>query len=58
MLEKIEGKKRRGWQMMKLLDGIQLNGHEFEQTPGESEDGEALWAAVHRVTKSQKRLSD
>ena len=44
--------------MMKLLDGIQLNGHEFEQTPGESEDGEALWAAVHRVTKSQKRLSD
>ena len=25
----------------------QLNGHEFEQTPGESEDREAWCAAVH-----------
>ena len=34
-----------------------LNGHEFEQTPGDSE-GEAWRAAVHGVTKSQTRLSD
>ena len=58
MLGKTEGKKRRvaddemiGWHH-------QLNGHEFEQTPGESEGREALWAAVHRVAKSQKPLSD
>ena len=36
----------------------QLSGHESEQTPGESEGREALWAAVHRVAKSQKPLSD
>ena len=32
----------------------QLNGHEFEQIPG---DGEAWCAAVHGVTKSQTQLS-
>ena len=32
-----------------------LNGHEFEQTPGES----AAWCnAVHEVTKSQTRLNN
>ena len=31
----------------------QLNGHEFEQIPG---DGEAWRAAVHGVTKSQTQL--
>ena len=35
MLRKIEGRRRRGQQRMRWLDGI--NGHEFEQTPGESE---------------------
>ena len=30
----------------------QLNGHEFEQTPGDSKDKEAWLAAVHGVTKS------
>ena len=30
-----------------------LNGCEFEQTRGDSEDREAWCAAVHRVTKSQ-----
>ena len=31
----------------------QLNGHESEQTPGDSE-GQGTWhAAVHEVTKSQ-----
>ena len=31
----------------------QLNGHEFEQTPGDIvKDREAWYAAVHGVTKS------
>ena len=38
MLGKIEGGHRRGQQRMRWLDGIthRLNGHEFEQTPGNS----------------------
>ena len=35
-----------------------LDGHEFEQTPGDSENREAWRAAVHGVAKSQTRLSD
>ena len=35
-----------------------LNGHEFEQTLGDSE-GQGAWpAAVHCVPKSHRRLSD
>ena len=41
MLGKIEGKRRRGLQRMRWLDGIMslmdmdgLDGHEFEQAPG------------------------
>ena len=39
MLGKIEGRRRRGQQKMRWLDGWhhQLNGHESEQTPGDSE---------------------
>ena len=39
MLGKTEGKSRRGRQRMRWLDSIsnQLNGYEFEQTPGYSE---------------------
>ena len=29
----------------------QLNGHEFEQAPGDGEDREALSAAVHGVAE-------
>ena len=37
-LGKIEGKRRRGQQRMRWLDSIiGLNGHEFEQIPGNSE---------------------
>ena len=37
----------------------QLNGHEFEQTPGDIvKDREAWRAAVHGVTKSRSRLRD
>ena len=36
----------------------QLNGREFEQTPGDTvKDGEAWRAAVHGVAKSRTRLS-
>ena len=35
MLRKIEGRRRRGQERMRWLDGI--NGHEFKQTPGDSE---------------------
>ena len=39
MLGKIEGKRRRGWQRMRCLDGItdSVDGHEFEQAPGDGE---------------------
>ena len=36
MWEKIEGKRRRGWQRIRWWHH-QLNGHEFEQTQGDSE---------------------
>ena len=42
MLGKIEGRRSRGGQKMRRLDGITTegcNGHEFEQAPG---DGEGL----------------
>ena len=38
ILGKIEGKRRRGWQRMRWLDGTtDLVDMEFEQTPGDSE---------------------
>ena len=38
MLGKTEGRRRRGQQKMRWLDGItDSNGHEFEQTLGDSE---------------------
>ena len=35
-----------------------LSGHEFKQTPGDSEGQVAWHAAVHGVTKSRTRHSD
>ena len=39
MLGKIEGRRRRGRQKKRWLDGItdSINGHEFEQAPGDGE---------------------
>ena len=36
----------------------QFNGHEFEQTLGDSEGQGSVHAAVHVVTKSQTALRD
>ena len=43
MLAKIEGRRRRGWQEDEMVGWHhRLNGHEFEQTPGDGEGQESL----------------
>ena len=41
IMGEIEGRRRRGWQRMRWLDGI-TEGHEFEQTLGDGEGQESL----------------
>ena len=54
MLEKIEGRRRRGWQRMRwldvIIDSMDMSLSKFCEVV---KDREAWHAAIHRVTKNR-----
>ena len=59
MLGGIGGRRRRGRQRMRWLDGItDLMDMSLSELQGLVMDREALCAVIHEVTKSQTRLSN
>ena len=60
MLGRTEGRRRRERQRMRWLVGWhhQINGHEFEQTPEDSEEQRSLACYSPRGCKSQTQLRD
>ena len=59
MLGKIEGRRRRGRQRMRCLDGIiDSMGVSFSKLREIVKEREAWCAAVHAVAKSRTKLSD
>ena len=59
MLGKVEGKRIRGWQRMRWLDGInRLNDMNLNKLRETVKDRGAWRAAAHEVAKSQTQLSN